>query len=123
LINDFSASASEIFAGAVQDYGRWLLIGEKSYGKWSVQEPFDLWDGSIIKITTARWYTPNEISIDEKWVTPDVSVLLTNKDYDNIFDRQLKAAELIMIDQITNKTKIQELKEKYKINNFTSLTW
>lgn len=122
LINDFSASASEIFAGAMQDHKRWLLIGEKSYGKWSVQEPFDLWDGSIIKITTARWYTPNDISIDEKGITPDIGVMLTNKDYDSLFDRQLRAAEVIMIDQIKNKKSVDELKEIYKTNNFISLT-
>ena len=54
LINEFSASASEIFAGAMQDHGRGLLLGDKSYGKGSVQEPFDLGDGSLVKITTAR---------------------------------------------------------------------
>ncbi len=123
LINDYSASASEIFAGAMQDHGRALLVGEKSYGKWSVQEPFDLGDGSIIKITTARWYTPKDASIDEKGITPDISVILTNKDYENIFDRQLKAAELIIRDQISmTGGSLQDLKEKYKINNFSTLT-
>ena len=122
LINDYSASASEIFAGAMQDHERALLLGEKSYGKWSVQEPFDLGDGSIIKITTARWYTPKNASIDEKGITPDISVILTNKDYENIFDRQLKAAELIIHSQISMTGSIQDLKEKYKINNFSTLT-
>ena len=122
LINDYSASASEIFAGAMQDHGRALLVGEKSYGKWSVQEPFDLGDGSIIKITTARWYTPKDASIDEKGITPDISVILTNKDYENIFDRQLKAAELIIRSQISMTGSLQDLKEKYKINNFSTLT-
>lgn len=122
LINNFSASASEIFAWAIQDYRRWLLLGEKSYGKWSVQEPFDLGDGSIIKITTARWYTPKDMSIDEKGITPDITVILKNKDYESIFDRQLKAAELIIREQIAMTGSLQELKEKYKTNNFNSLT-
>ncbi len=122
LINDYSASASEIFAGAMQDHGRGLLVGEKSYGKWSVQEPFDLGDGSIIKITTARWYTPKDASIDEKGITPDISVILTNKDYENMFDRQLKAAEILIRDQISMTGSLQNLKEKYKTNNFSSLT-
>ena len=122
LINEFSASASEIFAGAIQDHDRAILLGEKSYGKWSVQEPFDLEDGSIIKITTARWYTPKDTSIDEKGITPDISVVLTNKDYENIFDRQLKAAELIMRDHISMTGSLQDLREKYKTNNFSSLT-
>ncbi len=122
LINDYSASASEIFAGAMQDHSRALLLGEKSYGKWSVQQPFELWDGSIIKITIARWYTPKDTSIDEKGITPDIHVYLTGKDYENIFDRQLKAAELIMQDQISSTGSIQDLKEKYKTNTFTTLT-
>lgn len=121
LINDYSASASEIFAGAMQDHARALLLGEKSYGKWSVQEPFELWDGSIIKITIARWYTPKDTSIDEKGITPDIYVFLTGKDYENIFDRQLKAAEIIIQDQISSTWSIQDLKEKYKTNTFTTL--
>lgn len=121
LINNFSASASEIFAGAMQDHGRALLLWEKSYWKGSVQEPFDLWDGSIIKITTARWYTPKDTSIDEKGITPDLTVILTNKDYENIFDRQLKAAEMILKDQITTNLSLSTLKEKYKTNTFTNL--
>jgi len=122
LINDYSASASEIFAGAIKDHNRGILLGEKSYGKWSVQEPFDLGDGSIIKITTARWYTPNDVSIDEKWITPDVQVMLTNKDYESIFDRQLKAAETILQDQITSKSSVEALRAKYSENSFTTIT-
>ena len=122
LINEYSASASEIFAGAIQDHKRWIILWDKSYGKWSVQEPFDLWDESIIKITTARWYTPKDQSIDEKWILPDVLVNLSNKDYENIFDRQLKAAEEIIKDQIESKKSIPELIEKYKSNNFLKLT-
>jgi carboxyl-terminal processing protease len=122
LINDYSASASEIFAGAIQDHKRWIILWDKSYGKWSVQEPFDLGDDSIIKITTARWYTPGDKSIDEKWILPDILVNLSNKDYENIFDRQLKAAEEIMKDQIVSKKSIPEIIEKYKSNNFLKLT-
>ncbi len=121
LINEYSASASEIFAWALQDHNRALIVWEKSYGKWSVQEPFDLGDGSIIKITTARWYTPNDTSIDEKGITPDIGVYLTQKDYDIVFDRQLQAAEIIIQDQLTFTGTLQELKEKYKINTFTTL--
>lgn len=122
LINDFSASASEIFAGALQDHWRALILGEKSYGKGSVQEPFDLGDKSLIKITTARWYTPKDTSIDEKWITPDINVILTSKDYENIFDRQLKSAEIIIKDQIKSGESVEKMKEKYKINDFNTLT-
>lgn len=122
LINEFSASASEIFAGAMQDHGRGLLLGDKSYGKGSVQEPFDLGDGSLVKITTARWYTPKDTSIDEKGITPDIWLILTSKDYENIFDRQLKAAEIIIKDQIASSGSVEQMKEKYKINTFNTLT-
>lgn len=122
LINEFSASASEIFAGALKDHGRALILGDKSYGKGSVQEPFDLGDGSIIKITTARWYTPKDTSIDEKGITPDIWLILTAKDYENIFDRQLKAAEIIIKDQIVSSGSVEQMKEKYKINTFNTLT-
>jgi carboxyl-terminal processing protease len=122
LINDYSASASEIFAGAMKDHDRAILLGERSYGKWSVQEPFDLGDGSIVKITTARWYTPKDTSIDEKWITPDVTVILSNKDYENIYDRQLKSAQSIIQDQIDNWLSVVATREKYKTNTFNSLT-
>lgn len=122
LINEYSASASEIFAGAIQDHGRGLLLGNKSYGKGSVQEPFDLWDGSIAKLTIARWFTPKGTSIDEKGITPDISVFLTSKDYEDVFDRQLKAAEIIIQDQIMMTGSLSDLKEKYKTNLFTTLT-
>ncbi len=122
LINDYSASASEIFAWALQDHNRAILLGEKSYGKGSVQEPFELWDGSIIKITIARWFTPKDTSIDEKGIDPDIHVFLSSKDYENVFDRQLRAAEIIIQDQISMTWSLLDLKEKYKTNTFTTLT-
>lgn len=121
LINEYSASASEIFAGAMQDLGRAVILGDKSYGKGSVQEPFNLGDGSIIKITTARWYTPNDMSIDEKGITPDIRLNLTSKDYEDMFDRQLKAAEIVILDQIRASGSVLSMKEKYQINTFNTL--
>jgi carboxyl-terminal processing protease len=74
LINGQSASASEILAGALQDHGRALLVGTRSYGKGSVQSVIPLEDGSGLKLTIARYYTPNGRSIQERGIDPDVEV-------------------------------------------------
>jgi carboxyl-terminal processing protease len=74
LINGQSASASEIVAGALQDHQRALLIGTRSYGKGSVQSVIPLEDGSGLKLTIARYYTPNGRSIQERGIDPDVEV-------------------------------------------------
>jgi len=96
LIDGGSASASEIFAGAMQDYKKALLIGEKSYGKGSVQEVVKVTPNTILKITVAKWLTPNGNSISEKGLTPDYQVSFTKKDIEAKKDSQLdKAVELL----------------------------
>lgn len=74
LVDEGSASASEIVAGAIQDRGRGFIVGTETYGKGSVQTLFPLSDGGAIKITTASYYTPSGRSIGERGVIPDVSV-------------------------------------------------
>lgn len=74
LINKASASASEIVAGALQDHHRALIIGERSYGKGSVQAPFELGGGALLKLTTALYYTPDDRLIQASGIEPDVMV-------------------------------------------------
>lgn len=79
LVNEYSASASEIFAGAMKDYGRGTLVGTTTYGKGIVQRIMDLQDGSAIKLTVAAYYTPKGNNIHGKGVKPDVEVELTEE--------------------------------------------
>ena len=92
LVNAGSASASEIVAGALQDAGRGTLIGTITYGKGSVQLPHNLSDGSIMRVTIARWYTPKDRTIDGVGLTPDIAVELSDAELDAGEDPQLEAA-------------------------------
>ncbi len=89
LVNEGSASASEILAGAIQDYGRGQLIGAKTFGKGSVQDLLALSDGGAVKITTAKWLTAKGRSIDGKGLSPDINVESKEQDQS---DKQLQRA-------------------------------
>ena len=92
LVNEGSASASEILAGALRDQRGAKLVGEKTYGKGTVQEVDTLKDGSSIKISIAEWLTPNGHSINKKGLTPDIEVKITEDDIKNKKDPQLEKA-------------------------------
>jgi carboxyl-terminal processing protease len=103
LVDGSSASASEIVAGALQDHKVATLIGEKTFGKGTVQKVIDLTgssllgdttsNGSILKVTIARWYTPNGKNITKEGITPDQTVKLSAEDVDAGKDPQLDAAK------------------------------
>ncbi len=99
LVNEGSASGSEIVAGALKDYGLATLIGEQTFGKGSVQTIFPLENGSSVKLTIAEWLTPNENTIEEEGVEPDIEVELTEEDFNQDKDPQLDKAIEILVNE------------------------
>ncbi|MDB5169526.1 MAG: Peptidase [Candidatus Saccharibacteria bacterium] len=93
LVNDGSASASEITAGALHDNKAAYIIGEKSYGKGVVQQLISFNDGSQLKVTVASWYRPNGQNINHKGITPDKTVKISADDAKAGTDTQLQAAQ------------------------------
>ena len=125
LINWNSASASEITAWALKDYNKAILVWEKSYWKWSVQQPFSLKDGSMIKLTIAKWYTPKDVSIDHNGINPDIEIKLQREDYTPVpgkenefqfYDRQLEVAKTIMDKYLKLDNASLAIDEYYKEN-------
>jgi len=93
LVNQGSASAAEIVAGALQDHGRAKIIGETTFGKGSVQEVEEFPDGSALRVTVAKWYTPNGKSISDAGIKPDREVKLTEADTTDV---QLEEAKKLL---------------------------
>ena len=92
LIDEGSASASEILSGALRERADAVLVGQKSFGKGSVQEPIDYNDGSGLNVTIAKWYTPDGISIHQNGLEPDEKVEITKEDAKEGKDTQLEKA-------------------------------
>lgn len=99
LINEGSASASEILAGALHEHGIAKLIGEKSFGKGSVQVLLPITSDTSLKVTIARWLTPNGVSISKNGLEPDIKVKFTKEDFKNKYDRQLETAAQTLINE------------------------
>jgi carboxyl-terminal processing protease len=97
LVDGGTASASEIVAGALQDQGRAVLVGQKTFGKGSVQQAFDLSDGSSVHITSSKWLTPNHRQIDQQGLMPDLEVLITDEDRNQGRDTQFERALEVLL--------------------------
>ncbi len=100
LVNDGSASASEIVAGALQDNGRGQLVGTVTYGKGSVQLPHTLQGGGIMRVTVAHWYTPHDRTIDGTGLQPDIIVETDETAQSDEIDPQLDAALEVLLNEI-----------------------
>lgn len=99
LVNGYSASASEIFAGAVQDYKIGTIVGTTTYGKGVVQQLFPLDDGTCVKVTISEYFTPKGRNIDGKGIEPDVSVEYVRDEEDPEADNQLQTAMDVLREQ------------------------
>jgi len=97
LVDKGSASASEIFAGTLKEHNLATVVGETTFGKGSVQELVKITDDTSLKVTVARWLTPNGLSISDHGLEPNIKISITQKDFDEKNDPQMKKAVEILL--------------------------
>ena len=121
LVNSGSASASEIVAGAMQDHNRAIILGEKTFGKGSVQSVIPLGNSAGIKLTTARYYTPSGVEIQAKGISPDILIEHVNITYDKQRDVQKKLFDIREkdINNFIEPLSKSEMVSRYSINKET----
>jgi len=97
LVNEYTASASEIVSGALQDNKRALIVGERTFGKGSVQSVIKLGDGSGLKLTVARYYTPSGVSIQAEGIHPDIYIEEVDLDSFQNLSSKIKQPERVIL--------------------------
>ena len=107
LINEGSASASEILAGALQEHGRATVIGKQSFGKGTIQEIFELPGGASVRITVAKWLTPEGKDLGKEGVVPDIEIERTTENFEEELDPQLDAAIEVLLSKKNMIRKIE----------------
>ncbi len=125
LINEYSASASEIVAGALQDNKRGVIVGQRSFGKGSVQSAIKLNDGSALKLTVARYYTPSGTSIQSEGIRPDIEIQEISAD---IFSKAVIKSPVFREKDMANhlkgdKEKLEEKESPDKNLQNNSVAW
>ena len=117
LVNSGSASAAEIVSGALQDHKRAVLVGEKTFGKGSVQSILPLEDGAAIKLTTAKYYTPSERVIHGNGIEPDVKVVMNPEDLFKIRMKQAKKTD----ESLPGEPEIRDIQLDYAIGTLKGM--
>jgi carboxyl-terminal processing protease len=112
LVDRGSASSSEVLAGALQDHGRALIVGERTFGKGSVQSVLTLRNGSGIKLTTARYYTPSGHSIQARGIRPDLVV----EDVEIVDENDKRIREADLDRHLSNDTDEKEIDSDGSVN-------